>query len=98
MQGPIVIASLVMATLMMPLLMAYWFAPALVALDDLTAFSAMKLSFFGCMKNVLSFLVYGILGLVLLLIGVIPLGLGLLVVLPVLTASIYVAYRDIYYG
>jgi uncharacterized membrane protein len=57
----------------------------------------MKLSFAGCLKNVLPFLVYGIAGLVLLFLGAIPLGLGILVVWPTLTAAIYVAYRDIYF-
>ena len=98
MKGPLIVATLVMAALMVPLLMAYWFAPALVVLEGLTAFSAMKLSFLGCLKNVLPFLVYGLLALLLLLIAIIPFGLGLLIVMPVMMASIYVAFRDIYYG
>ncbi|RRS31549.1 MAG: hypothetical protein OI74_14235 [Gammaproteobacteria bacterium (ex Lamellibrachia satsuma)] len=88
---------LVMA-LAIPLMMAYWFAPALVVLDGLKAMDAMKLSIRGCLKNVLPFLVYGIVGMVLFILGAIPFGLGLLVVLPMMVASIYVGYRDIYFS
>lgn len=96
--GPLsLIALLVAALLFMPLVMAFLFAPALVMLDGVSAVEAMKLSFVGCVKNVLPFLVYGLAALVLLVVGMIPLGLGLLVVWPTLTAAIYVAYRDIYF-
>jgi uncharacterized membrane protein len=77
--------------------MAYWFAPALVAIDGLSALAAMKLSFIGCIRNVLPFLLYGIVMFVLTILASIPLLLGLLVLLPVMIASMYTAYRDIYY-
>lgn len=83
---------------MIPLMMAYLFAPALIVLDDMKALAAMKLSFIGSMKNMLPFTVYGLLAMLLLIIGSIPAGLGLLIVFPLLTASLYSAYRDIYYG
>ncbi|OOZ37057.1 hypothetical protein BOW51_04265 [Solemya velesiana gill symbiont] len=83
--------------LFIPLFMAYWFAPALVALDGLSAVAAMKLSFLGALKNVLPFLVYGLASLVLGVLAAIPVFLGFLVLIPVITASIYVAYRDIYF-
>ncbi len=57
----------------------------------------MKMSFSGCLKNILPFLLYGVVALVMFFIGAIPVGLGLLVVMPVITASMYTAYRDIYY-
>lgn len=81
-----------------PLFMAYWFAPALIALDGLSAINAMKLSFFGCFKNILPFLIYGIAAVLLIIVGTIPFLLGLLVVIPMLIASAYVSYRDIFYG
>jgi hypothetical protein len=40
--------------------MAYWFAPALVAIDGLPAVQAMTLSFRACLMNILPFLVYGL--------------------------------------
>ncbi len=94
----VLIAILVGVALSIPLVMAYWFAPALVALDNLSAINAMKLSFYGCLKNILPFLIYGIAALLLFIAGTIPLFLGLLVVLPMLIASMYVSYRDIFYS
>ena len=94
----VLIAILMGVALSIPLVMAYWFAPALVALDNLSAINAMKLSFYGCLKNILPFLIYGIAALLLFIAGAIPFFLGLLVVLPMLIASMYVSYRDIFYG
>jgi uncharacterized membrane protein len=45
----------------------------------------------------LPFLLYGIVMIVLAILASIPLGLGLLVLIPVMLASMYTAYRDIYY-
>jgi len=87
---------LVMLLFIMPLLMAYWFAPVLVVMNDLKALEAMKLSFRACLRNIAPFLVYGVISLALIMAAVIPFGLGMLVAVPVLTASIYTAYRDIF--
>ncbi|MGD8910809.1 MAG: BPSS1780 family membrane protein [Chromatiales bacterium] len=84
--------------LIIPIMMSYIFAPALVMLDNLSAFEAMKYSFMGCLKNILPLFVFSLLGTVLLFIGMLPIGLGLLVVFPILTAALYTAYRDIYFG
>ncbi|MDR2689086.1 MAG: hypothetical protein LBB76_04935 [Azoarcus sp.] len=46
--------------LSIPLAMIIWFAPALIVLHDLTALKAMKLSFRGCLRNILPFLMYGL--------------------------------------
>jgi uncharacterized membrane protein len=88
---------LVSLLLFLPVLMAYWFAPALIVLNGVSALTAAQMSFMGCLKNLLPFLLYGIVMLVLMFIAAIPLFLGYLVLLPLITASIYTAYRDIYY-
>ena len=93
----LLIAILLSSLLFIPVMMAYLFAPALVALNDLKAWESMKLSFRGCLKNILPFTVYGLIAILLMIIGTIPFGLGLLIVLPILTASIYAAYQDIYF-
>ncbi|AKH22175.1 hypothetical protein AAY24_09580 [Sedimenticola thiotaurini] len=95
--GSVLLIGLLGLGLSIPLMMAYWFAPALIAMEGLSAVSAMKQSFTGCLKNILPFLLYGVIGLILFFIGAIPVGLGLLVVMPVMAASMYTAYRDIYY-
>lgn len=82
--------------LSLPLLMAYWFAPALIVFHNKEAIEAMKLSFVGCWRNMIPFLIYGIVGLVLLVIASLPFFLGLLVIMPVFFASMYTSYRDIY--
>ena len=92
----LLLGILVMAALMIPLLMAVWFAPALVVFHDLKPIDAMRQSFQGCLKNVVPFLVYGIIGLVLGILAFIPLGLGWLVWGPTVVGSIYASYRDIF--
>lgn len=92
----VLIGLLIGLALYVPILMALWFAPALVALDDMDALPALKQSFFACLKNIVPFLVYGIIALVIGLIAIIPLGLGLLVAIPVMMASMYTSYRDIF--
>jgi uncharacterized membrane protein len=90
------IALLLVAGLSMPLYMATWFAPALIVLQDLSAGAALKASFFACLRNWLPFLVYGLVLMVLGVAAALPAGLGYLVLIPVLTASVYTAYRDIF--
>jgi uncharacterized membrane protein len=92
----VLLAVLIGLALMLPLYMAMWFAPALVVFHQLGAMDAMKASFFGCLKNIVPFLVYGIVGMLLGIVASIPFGLGWLVLGPVATASVYVGYRDIY--
>jgi uncharacterized membrane protein len=93
----LLLGVLTAVALSIPLMMAYWFAPALVALNGLGAVDAMKTSFFACLKNVLPFLVYGLVGLVLAVVASIPLALGWFVLAPVFVASMYASYRDIFY-
>jgi uncharacterized membrane protein len=96
--GPMVLLALLFVLLLLvPLMMAYWFAPALVVLEDRLPLEAMKLSFSACWMNVLPFLVFGLAAFALLVVGMIPFGLGLLIVSPVLLASIYAGYRDVFY-
>jgi uncharacterized membrane protein len=83
--------------LAMPLAMAMFFAPGLVALNDVPLMRSFKLSFLACLKNILSFLVFGLVAIVMVIAGILPFGLGLLLVLPILAISIYLAYRDIFY-
>ena len=95
--GSILIAWLVAMALSILLYMALWFAPALVVLRGVAPVAAIKQSFHGCLKNIFPFLIYGIVMLVLSIVATIPLGLGWLVLGPVLVASVYLAYEDIYF-
>jgi uncharacterized membrane protein len=93
----IALAVLIMLALMVPLAMAIWFAPPLVVFNELSAFDALKASFLGCLKNIVPFLLYGLILLGFAILASIPLCLGWLVLGPVIGASIYTSYRDIYF-
>jgi uncharacterized membrane protein len=95
---PMLLGGLVALALSVPLVAAYWFAPALVALQGMPPLAAMKASFHGCFRNFVPFLVYGLIMMFFAILAAIPLGLGLLVWIPVMIASTYAAYRDIYTG
>ena len=82
---------------LLPLYMALWFAPSLIVFNNLKPLDAMKASFTGCLKNIVPFLFYSIVLLVLCMLAVIPFGLGFLVLGPVIVASIYTGYRDIFF-
>lgn len=92
----VVLAVLIVFALMLPVVMATWFAPAMVLFHGRGALEAMQDSFFGCLKNVVPFLVYSVVMLVLGVLAAIPLGLGWLVLGPVLAASFYTSYKDIF--
>ena len=92
----VMIGVLLFMLLALPLFMAMWFAPALVVLRGLEPWAAMKVSFTGCLKNVLPFLIYGLVGIVLAIVASIPLMLGWLLVGPMAIASVYTGYCDIY--
>jgi len=92
------LALLLIAALSLPVYMATWFAPALIVLHEIPPVAALKASFYGCLKNWLPFLVYGVVLFVFCLIAAIPAGLGFLVLVPVIVASVYTSYRDIFCG
>ena len=92
----LLIGLLLMMALLVPLLAAYWFAPALVVMHGMKPVTAMRESFFACFRNFVPFLVYGVVVFVLAIVAAIPLGLGYLVLVPVIFASTYIAYRQIF--
>lgn len=92
----LLILALAFVAVMTLVAAAYWYAPGLVLYTDLGAGAALKESFRACLSNWLAFLVYGFLGLLLLVLGLITFGLGLLVVLPVMMASYYASFRDLF--
>jgi hypothetical protein len=116
------LAVLIALALLVPVLMAAWFTPALVAVNDLGIGDAIKASFLACLKNIVPFLVYGLIGFGIGILATIPLGIGFalaaqlglgpamtvalaillvlggwLVLGATLAASVYAAYRDIFY-
>ena len=90
------LAVLVGSALFVPLAMAVWFAPSLVALDDVLAFRALQTSMRACLANLLPFLCYSIIMSGLLLIAVTPLFAGLLLWMPLAVISTYTSYKDVF--
>lgn len=78
------------------LMMTVWFAPILIVFRNIAPVPAMKLSFDACWRNMMPFTLYGLALGVLWLIASIPLLLGLVVLIPVITCSIYSSYKDIF--
>jgi len=91
---PAILAGLLLLT---PLVMATWFAPALILFDGYSAGNGMWWSLWACAVNWRPLLTYsaalGLIGIAALLI---PFGLGLLVFLPWVLGSTYAAYRAIF--
>jgi hypothetical protein len=87
---------LVASALGLVVTMAIWFAPALVVFRSVAPVRAMKASLAACLKNVVPFLVYGVLYIVAAIVASIPFGLGWIVLVPVLMLTVYVSYKDVF--
>lgn len=96
MMGTFLIGLLIALALLVPVMMAMWFAPALIVFDKCNAVDAMKQSFAACLRNIVPFLIYGVIAFVLNIVAAIPFGLGYLVLVPVLACSLYAGYKDIF--
>lgn len=94
--GGALLAGLLSLTLSVPIAMAIWFAPALVVFNNMQPVEALKASFHACLRNAAAFLVYGLISMVLCFFAALPVGLGFLVLGPVLAGSVYASYRDIF--
>ena len=90
------VGMLIGMALTVPVAMLLWFAPALVALNQMAPVEALKQSWSGCLKNIVPFLLYGVVLFVLAIVASLPFLLGWLALGPVMAASIYTSYRDIY--
>ena len=87
---------LIAIALLIPVMMAAMFAPALVFFHQVAPWQAMTLSFHACLRNFWVLSWWGILAALMMLFGFLMLLIGLLVVLPVMWYSTYLAYRDIF--
>jgi hypothetical protein len=76
--------------------MAYWFAPALVVLNGEEPMNALKKSFAASWTNMGAFLIYGLIFIGLAILASIPLGLGWLVLAPMIAGSCYASWRQIF--
>ena len=94
--GGSLLALLFSSVLLIPLGMALWFAPMLVLFNGMPPIEACKASFNACLKNILPFLLLGLIVFVLSFFAALPVGLGFLVLIPVLAGTAYAAYQDVF--
>jgi len=90
------LGALVFVVVLVPVYMAVWFAPALVVLAGCAPVAALKASFTACTRNLGALTLYGVVLMFFAILASIPLALGWLVLGPVLSASVYAAYADIF--
>ena len=81
---------------LIPISMAAWLAPALVALRGVAPVEALRLSLAACMRNMAALTVYGLVGVFFAVVATLLLGLGWLVVLPLAFLSTYAAFQDLF--
>ena len=83
--------------LLFPLMMAIWFAPALIVLHNVRPVEAMKMSLKGCLKNIGPLFIFFLVGpIIALLVFLFTIGIGLLVLIPVGMITYYTSYRDVW--
>jgi uncharacterized membrane protein len=82
--------------LVIPLWMAMWFAPALILFNGMSPVEACRASFGAGLKNVLPFLILGLAVFVLSFLAALPVGLGFIVLIPVLAGTAYASYQDVF--
>jgi uncharacterized membrane protein len=96
--GGFMLAGMIVIVLSIPVIMATWYAPMLVFLHDMKPAAAMRASFAAGAKNLLPMMIFGTFLVVALFFAMLPLGLGMLLLLPVFSGAVYASYRDIFVG
>jgi uncharacterized membrane protein len=75
---------------------AFWFAPGLLAFNDLTTGAAIRWSAYAALSNLGTMVAYGIALTAMVFVALLPWGLGLFVAVPVMLASNYIGYREVF--
>ena len=75
---------------------AFWFVGTLVALGGVSPWTAVTLSVRAALANVGALLVFSLLLIPFSIAAMIPIGLGLLVLLPVISGASYASYDDVF--
>jgi uncharacterized membrane protein len=92
----VLIVGLIALAITVLVAMAYWFAPALVVLNGEQPVAALRKSFDASARNIGAFLLYGLIYIGLAVIASIPMGLGWLVLGPMVAGSCYAGWRTIF--
>ncbi len=100
--GPGLLLSLLMFILlfvpvMFVVIMLQFYGIPLVMLDNAKPLDAMKSSFFACLKNYISLTVLSLVVLIPFILAMIPFGLGMIILGPILYMTQYSSFRNIYH-
>jgi uncharacterized membrane protein len=94
--GGSLVALLLSSLLFIPLWMALWFAPALVLFNGMPPAEACKASLGASLKNIPSLLLLGLIVCVLGFFAALPVGLGFLILIPVLAGTAFASWQDVF--
>lgn len=94
--GMLFIGIILMFAIMMVGYALIWFAPALIVLHKLPLGKAISMSLSAVKKNILPGLVFFIVISIVMVVSMIPFGLGLLVTMPLMLATYYTSYRNLF--
>ncbi len=96
----IIIALLVAAPILLTgfflISMAFWFAPGLIVVNGVSPWRALVLSFRTMSVNIGALVVFDLVSVVLGIAAILPLGLGLFVLGPVMACAWYASWRDVF--
>ncbi len=94
--GALLLAALLVLLALFVCSVAFWFVGTLVALGGVAPWSAVRLSVRAAFANLGALLVFSILLIPFSILAMIPMGLGLLVLLPVISGASYASYDDVF--
>ncbi|GAB1234454.1 BPSS1780 family membrane protein [Ferrigenium sp. UT5] len=93
----VALALLLGFSLLLVLVVAWQYAPILVFFSGISPWLALQASFLGTLRNIIPYTVYSlIMQLVAVVLGILPYGLGMILLLPLGLVSLYVSYRNIF--
>lgn len=93
----VAISLMVGFALVFVLTLALQYAPMLVFFSDVSPFAALRASLTGSVCNLIPYTVYSlIMQAIALVLGMLPFGIGFIVLLPLGLTSLYVSYRNIF--
>ncbi|MEO7743457.1 MAG: BPSS1780 family membrane protein [Usitatibacter sp.] len=75
---------------------AVWFAPPLIAFHGMSTLHAIRWSTYAALANLGAMCLYGVALFAIFFVGLIPWGIGLLVVIPLMVISTYIGYREVF--
>ena len=90
------IVALILIVIGFLIAMALFYGVPLVMLGQQNAWPAAQASIVACWINMLPFLVFGLIYIVLAVVAAIPFGLGFLILGPVTVCAIYASYREVF--